>query len=180
MNFFSHRPGFRIFTDFPDLYFLRWRAWPFPHKKNTFFYSFHTFAHIRQHYFSKYWGDECMGRLPTWNFGGDRPLVPPRFPPLSWGIIIRPLFGTLTETLPSTSTWLERQSFFNEWQQVGFKSLLKYCSMHEKQGFEHGVSIQAASANRAYMLFELSEAHIFHIKTPKQFQNLLIIHILST
>src|SRR6218665_3119305 len=47
---------FRIVTDFPDLYFLKCRTRPFPHKKNTFFYSFHIFAHIRQHYFSKYWG----------------------------------------------------------------------------------------------------------------------------
>src|SRR6218665_1685986 len=47
------------------------------------FYSFHTFAHIRQHYFSKYWGDECMGRPPTSNFGGTVPPVPPRFPPLA-------------------------------------------------------------------------------------------------
>src|SRR6218665_2179449 len=30
---------------------------------NTFFKnSVHTFARIRQHYFSKYWGDGCMGR----------------------------------------------------------------------------------------------------------------------
>src|SRR6218665_3448892 len=27
-----------------------------------FFYSVRTFARIRQHYFSKYWGDQCMGR----------------------------------------------------------------------------------------------------------------------
>src|SRR6218665_566740 len=45
------------------------------------FYSFHTFAHIRQHYFSKYWGDECMGRPTTSNFGENRPPIPPKFPP---------------------------------------------------------------------------------------------------
>src|SRR6218665_2564023 len=28
------------------------------------FYSVHTFARIRQHYFSKYWGDGCMGGPP--------------------------------------------------------------------------------------------------------------------
>src|SRR6218665_3259029 len=27
------------------------------------------------------WGDQCMGRPPS-NFGGDRPPVPPRSPPL--------------------------------------------------------------------------------------------------
>src|SRR6218665_1979035 len=52
---------------------------PFLTRKTPFLNSFHTFAHIRQHYFSKYWGDECMVRPPTSNFGGT---VPPRFPPL--------------------------------------------------------------------------------------------------
>ena len=38
------------------------------------FYSFR--AHNRQHYFSKYWGeDECMGHPPTSNFGGTVPPV---------------------------------------------------------------------------------------------------------
>src|SRR6218665_3725547 len=32
--------------------------------------------------FSKYWGDQCMSRPPTSNFGGNRPLSPPRSPPL--------------------------------------------------------------------------------------------------
>jgi len=40
MTFF-HRPGFSNFPshfpDFPDLYFVRCRTQPFPHKKNTFF-----------------------------------------------------------------------------------------------------------------------------------------------
>src|SRR6218665_3529084 len=49
----------------------------FPHKKNTFLYSVYTFTRIRQHYFSKYWGDQCMGRPPTSNFFGDRPPVLP-------------------------------------------------------------------------------------------------------
>src|SRR6218665_1006023 len=56
---------------------------PFLHKKNHYFskefldkiifYSVRTFARIKQHYFSKYWGNQCMGRPPTSNFGGDRP-----------------------------------------------------------------------------------------------------------
>jgi len=48
------------------------------------FYSVHTFAHIRQHYFSKYWGDGFMGRPPTSNCFGDRLPSPPRSPPLSY------------------------------------------------------------------------------------------------
>src|SRR6218665_2637147 len=42
-----------------------------------FFYSVRTFARIRQHYFSKYWGDQCMGRPPPQIFfGGTVPPVP--------------------------------------------------------------------------------------------------------
>src|SRR6218665_893824 len=46
------------------------------------FYSVNTFTRIRQHYFFKYWGDQCIGRTPTSNFGRDRPPSPPRSPPL--------------------------------------------------------------------------------------------------
>src|SRR6218665_1534400 len=42
---------------------------------------FRTFAHIRQHHFSKYWGDGYMGR-PHLKFWGDRP---PRSPPMHAG-----------------------------------------------------------------------------------------------
>src|SRR6218665_1840292 len=60
----------------------------------TIFYSVHPFAHIRQHYFSRYWGDQCMGRpppqiwgtVPTSNLGGTVPPVPPRSPPLLHGL----------------------------------------------------------------------------------------------
>src|SRR6218665_3172635 len=45
------------------------------------FYSFHTFAHIRQHYFSKYWGTNAWAVPPPQTLG-DRPPSPPRFPPL--------------------------------------------------------------------------------------------------
>src|SRR6218665_2271759 len=40
---------------------------------DTFFYSVRTFARIRQHYFSKYWGDECIGRPPPQIFGDRSP-----------------------------------------------------------------------------------------------------------
>ena len=52
--------------------------------KNTFLYSVHTFTHIRQHYFSKYWGGPMHGPSPTSNFGGT---VPPRSPPLAADIV---------------------------------------------------------------------------------------------
>src|SRR6218665_3925298 len=40
----------------------------------TIFYSIRTFTRIRQHYFSKYWGDQCMGRPPPQILGGPSPL----------------------------------------------------------------------------------------------------------
>src|SRR6218665_1268024 len=64
-----------LFTQEKPLYFKK----EFLNK--TIFYSVHPFAHIRQHYFSKYWGDQCMGRPPTSNFLGAVPPVP-RSPPL--------------------------------------------------------------------------------------------------
>ena len=84
--FFSHRPGSSdfsfLFPDFTYVYYVKCRIWPLPHKKNTIFHSVHAFTHIRQHYFSKYWGDQCMGGPPTSNFEGIVPPVPPRSPPL--------------------------------------------------------------------------------------------------
>src|SRR6218665_1722523 len=80
-HFFSHRPGFSdLFTVIkcPIRHFL--------HRKNhyfrkeflnkTIFYSVHPFAHIRQHYFSKYWGRPMHGPSPISNFGGTVPPVP--------------------------------------------------------------------------------------------------------
>src|SRR6218665_2696661 len=70
--FFSHI--FRMFTMLNVVYdhFLT--------RKPPFF-TVHTFTHIRQHCFSKYWGgDQCMGRPPTSNFGGTVPPVPPPDP----------------------------------------------------------------------------------------------------
>src|SRR6218665_2259052 len=49
-----------------------------------FFYSVQAFVPIPQHYFSKYWGDQCMGRHPSKIWGGRAP-VPPRSPPLHKG-----------------------------------------------------------------------------------------------
>src|SRR6218665_1144059 len=108
--FFSHRPGFSDFTFLYVSLLYRIRIRPFLHQKNhyfgqefldiTIFYSVRTFARIRQHYFSKYWGNRCMDRSPTSNFGGDRPPVPPRSSPLlplvilsSWKRLLFPLLS---------------------------------------------------------------------------------------
>src|SRR6218665_3576143 len=64
------------------IYHTKWYIYPFPHKKTTIFHSVHTFTHIRQHCFSKYWGDQCMGRPPPQILGGTVPPIPPRSPPL--------------------------------------------------------------------------------------------------
>src|SRR6218665_3857413 len=47
------------------------------------FYSVQAFAPMPQHYFSKYWGDQCIGRPPPQIFvwGAVSP-VPPRSPPM--------------------------------------------------------------------------------------------------
>src|SRR6218665_2680028 len=81
--FFSHRPGssdfshiFRMFTMLNVVYdhFLT---------RKTQFFTLHAFTHIRQHYFSKYWGGPMHGRSPHLKFlGGPSPPVPPRSPPL--------------------------------------------------------------------------------------------------
>src|SRR6218665_1353976 len=61
--FFSHI--FRMFTMSNVVY-------------DTIFHSVHAFTHIRQHYFSKYWGgDQCMGGPPHLKFwGGPSPQSP--------------------------------------------------------------------------------------------------------
>src|SRR6218665_3003213 len=75
--FFSHRPHFSdfpfLFPDFPYLCYIKCHILPLPHKKNT---SVHTFTRIRQHYFSKCWGDQCMGRPPPKILGGPFPQSP--------------------------------------------------------------------------------------------------------
>src|SRR6218665_218387 len=80
MTFFSHRPGF---SDFPLFTVIKCPIRPFLRKKNHYFkkeflnkiifYSDHPFAHIQQHYCSKYWGDQCMSRPHHLKFWGERP-----------------------------------------------------------------------------------------------------------
>src|SRR6218665_1861541 len=88
--FVSHRPHF---SDFP-FFFQILRIFtllnvvddPFFTRKGTIseknflttllFYSVRTFARTRQHYFSKYWGDGCMGRPPPQILGETVPPVP--------------------------------------------------------------------------------------------------------
>ena|SRR6218665_1867889 len=92
--FFSHRPGFSdfpfLFPDFLYLYYVKCRIRPvydpFLTRKTTiseknsfmtlFFYSVRTFACIRQHYFSKYWGTDAWAVFPP-QILGDRPRSPP-------------------------------------------------------------------------------------------------------
>src|SRR6218665_1033951 len=61
--FFSHI--FRMFTMLNVVYFL------------TIFHSVHAFTHIRQHYFSKYWGGPMHGRSPHVKFWGEPSPSPP-------------------------------------------------------------------------------------------------------
>src|SRR6218665_2067462 len=84
--FFNHRPDFFrffpfFFQIFPIFAMLNVIFDPFLTRKTPFFYSVHTFTRFRQHYFSKYWGDQCMGRPPPPILGRPTP-SPPRSPPL--------------------------------------------------------------------------------------------------
>ena len=67
---------------FPIFFYVKCHIWPFPHKKNTFFYSVRTFTRILQHYFSKYWGNNAWAVPQPQIFGEAVPPVPPRSPPL--------------------------------------------------------------------------------------------------
>ena len=77
---------FQIFTDFPDLYFVRYRTQPFPHKKNTFFTFFILWRTSDNTTFQNIGGTYAWA-VPHLKLWGDRPPSPPRFPPLisiSW------------------------------------------------------------------------------------------------
>src|SRR6218665_2953830 len=78
--FFSHRLGSSnfpfLFSHFPYVYYVKCCIWPFPHKKTSIFRSVHTFTHIRQHCFSKYWGGPIHGPSPPSNFWGTVPQSP--------------------------------------------------------------------------------------------------------
>src|SRR6218665_2700605 len=66
--FFSHI--FRMFTMLNVVYMT------ISSQEKHNFHSVHAFTHIRQHYFSKYWGGPMHGRSPTSTFGGTVPPVP--------------------------------------------------------------------------------------------------------
>ena len=78
--FFSHRPGFSnfpfLFLYFPDLYFVRHRTQPFPHKKNTFLLFSYFPAHPTTLLLKILGGTNAWAVPPpqTW---GDRPSSPP-------------------------------------------------------------------------------------------------------
>src|SRR6218665_3493744 len=75
---------FQIFPDFPDLCYVKCHILSFPHKKNTFLYSVHTFTRIRQHYTSlNIGGTNAWAVPPTSNLGGTSPPAPPVLPPRS-------------------------------------------------------------------------------------------------
>src|SRR6218665_354197 len=75
MTFFSHRPGF---SDFALFTVIKYHIRPFVHKKNHYFRKefLHKTILYSVHPFSKYWGDQCMGRPHTSNFWEDSPPVP--------------------------------------------------------------------------------------------------------
>jgi len=143
--FFSHRLGFSDFPflfpeDFPYLYYVKCRIWPFPHKKNhyfrkeflydAFFHSVRTFARIPQHYFSKYWGDGCMGRPPTSNvLGGPSPHSPYVSAPALYLVIIlkrmHSLFGldsiSILHLFYTSGVALGSQWAFHTWKPYLFE-----------------------------------------------------------
>ena len=72
-----------LFPDFPYLYYVKCRIWPFPHKNplfqkwkflyDTFFYSAHTFACIPQTLLLKILVGRMHGPSSHLRFWGDRP-----------------------------------------------------------------------------------------------------------
>ena len=62
-------------------------------QEKNLFYSFYTFAHIRQHYFSKYWGGTNAWAVSHLKLWGDRPPVPLGFRPWEYAICIIGLRG---------------------------------------------------------------------------------------
>src|SRR6218665_3591720 len=77
-------PDFPLFTVIKMSYTtLSTQEKPLFQKKflnKTIFYSVHPFAHIRQHYFSIYWGGPMHGPSPHLKFLGERPPTPPPLP----------------------------------------------------------------------------------------------------
>src|SRR6218665_1899266 len=55
-------------------------------QENKIFHSVHAFTHIRQHYFSKYWGGPMHGRSPHLKFWGTVPPVPLGLRP--WAVVM--------------------------------------------------------------------------------------------
>src|SRR6218665_1088390 len=100
--FFSHI--FRMFTMLNVVYMT------ISSQEKHNFHSVHAFTHIRQHYFSKYWGDQCMGGPSTSTFGGDRPPSPPRSPPLPAEQYTHPGSGEPWEWRPVTVQIIEAKN----------------------------------------------------------------------
>ena len=78
--FFSHRPGFSdvpfLYPDFPYLYYVKCRKWPFPHTKNTFLTLF-ILSRTSDNTTSQNIGEtDAWAVPPPQSFLGDRPPVP--------------------------------------------------------------------------------------------------------
>src|SRR6218665_697095 len=69
-------------------------------QENTIFHFVHAFMHIRQHYFSKYWGTIAWA-VPHLKFGGTVSPSPPRSPPLLvTPIIINSISDVTLDAIP--------------------------------------------------------------------------------
>src|SRR6218665_3080938 len=80
-----------LLPNFPYLSYVQCR-------KNTSFYSFHTFPRIRQHYTSRNIGGMDAWAVPHLKFLGDHPPSPSRSPPLMGPTEIRKLTPPINAT----------------------------------------------------------------------------------
>jgi len=96
--FFSHRPSFSNFVSlfrFSGSLLCYMSYMTLSSQENTFFYSFHNFAHKKNTFFHSFHNSRTSDNTTSQNIGGrmhgpsphlklwgDRPPVPPRFPPL--------------------------------------------------------------------------------------------------
>jgi len=86
---FSRRPGF---SDFPYLYCIKCRIWPFRHKKNhyfkkefldnTSFFTLFVLSRVSDNTTSQNIGGTDAWTVPPPQILGDRPPRPPKSPPL--------------------------------------------------------------------------------------------------
>src|SRR6218665_52260 len=87
VTFFNHRP---YFSDFPCLCCTKKSIFQKKFHDDTFFTQFvlshafdNTTSQNSQHYFSKYWGNGCVGRPPP-QIWGTVPPISPKSPLMGW------------------------------------------------------------------------------------------------